>query len=416
MRKKIIIVTSIVLILLVGFFIASNLNYRVKVSSWFSIPSHSFIEENNIKKINIELSENDKLHFERLYRDYHGEGLGPKNELFSKYYSENNKWIRTNLTINEKKFRVKIKSHGRTPYAHKYGDHFSLAIKFQDKLYPFFSKRINLIIYNRIQLKSDILKLMTSKFNLIRPSFELVSANIGNKGDYFFFIEERVNEDFFISRNLPMIIFNKGFGGSLICFDSTDSTEFSSKLEKELKKRTKLSSNLKIKIKDNYRIFNNSIIKNDVNELKKHIDINYWSQLNAFRIIFGSDSHGFSNENLEMAYDTISSLFYPIVHRDVNSTQLPNCQTPYTFMDSTRVVIPFWLLLDSDSAFLEITNRKINSFLLKNSVALLTREFNDLIKYYKSAYIFEHAYINNKMDGTTILENVNCLNNLHNTK
>ena len=46
-----------------------------------------------------------------------------------------------------------------------------------------------------------------SKYNI----GDLNIKEFGNKGDYFFFIEERINEDFFISRNLPMIIFNKGF-------------------------------------------------------------------------------------------------------------------------------------------------------------------------------------------------------------
>jgi hypothetical protein len=383
------------------------------LASWLSIPSTKFIKQNNIKKIKIELSENDKLHFERLYLDYHGEGLGPKNKFFLKHYTENNRWIRTNLILNGNNFNVKIKSHGRTPYAHKYGNHFSLAIKFQDRPYPFFSKRINLTIYNRIQLKSDILKLMASKFNLIYPSFELVSAEIGDKNENFFFVEERINQDFFSNRNLPMIIFNNGFGGSLICFDSLKKEVLYSQLEKELRKRTKLSATLKTQIKKNYSNFNDAIIKNNCAELKKYIDINYYGRLNAFRVIFGSDGHGFSNENLEMSYDTISHLFYPIPHRDVISTALDNCQSPYTFMDSTREIIPFWLILDKDSDFLKITNQQIAEFLLKNDVSSLTRDFNAIINYYKSSHVFEYSYINNGKNGAAILKNVAFLDSIH---
>lgn len=416
MRKIILIVISITLIISVGYFLANNLDYRTNLSSWLSIPSDSFVEANNIKKVEIELSKDDKLHYERLFQDYHGEGIGPENELFVKYYSENNIWKKTNLIIDKKKYEVKIKSHGRTPYAHKYGDNFSLAIKFLDNPYPFFSKRINLVIYNRIQLKSEILKLMALKFNLIHPNFELVSAKVGDKENYFYFVEERINEDFFIKRNLPMVIFNKGLDGSLICFNYKDKISLNSQLEKELKKRNQLSPELKTQIKVSYQNFNTAIINNNVDELKKYIDIDYFSRLNAFRTIYGSDGHGFSNLNLEMAYDTISSLFYPIVHRDVNSTTLTNCQEPYSFMDSTRAIIPFWLLLDSDSVFLQMTNEKIESFFLKNSLSSLTSEFDDLINYYKSSHIFEFSYMNNGMNGTTILENFKCLNNLHNTK
>jgi len=418
LKNNKLIFSSIVLfaILLALYSISTDLNYRVKIAAWLSIPSKSFVKEHGIKKIRIQLSENDELHFKRLYRDYQKEGLGPGNELFKKYYKKNNKWIKTTLVINEKKFKVKIKSHGKTPWAHKYGNHFSLAIKFQDNPYPFFSKRINLIIYNRIQLKSDILKLMASKFNLIHPGFELVSCKIGDKVEYLFFIEERINEDFFLNRNLPMIIFNKGVNGSLFCFDSANSKKQALKLEKKLSKRTKLSAVLKKLIKDNYRDINNTIVKKDVEGLKKFIDEDYCARLNAFRVIYGSDGHGSCNGNFEMSYDTISHLFYPIAHRDFLTTTLANCQSPYTFMDSTKYIIPFWLILNNDSEFLKITNQKIDKFLLKNNVSSISCEFDELINYYKASHVFESSYINNGMNGTSIIENIECLNNSHNTK
>ena len=415
-NKLIFLSIALFAILIALYNISTDLNYRVKIASWLSIPSKSFVEENGIKKIKIQLSENDKLHFERLYRDYHKEGLGPGNELFKNYYKKNNKWIKTTLVINEKNFNVRIKSHGRTPWAHKYGDNFSLAIKFQDNPYPFFSKRINLIIYNRIQLKSDILKLMASKFNLIHPSFELVSAKIGDKSESLFFIEERINEDFFYKRNLPRVIFNKGNYGSLFCFDSANSTKQDLQLIKELGKRTKLSADLKILIKNNYRNINNTIVKKDVDELKKNIDVDYCASLNAFRVVYGSDGHGSENGNFEMSYDTISHLFYPIAHRDFISTTLANCQSPYTFMDSTKYIIPFWLILDKDTDFLKITNQKIDEFLLKNNVTSLSSEFNELINYYKPSHIFEYSYMNNGMNGNSILKNVECLSNSKSTK
>jgi hypothetical protein len=155
-------------------------------------------------------------------------------------------------------------------------------------------------------------------------------------------------------------------------------------------------------------------IKNDVKELKKYIDIDYCASLNAFRVIYGSDGHGFSNENLEMSYDTISHLINPIVHRDDNSSSLANCLYPYTFMDSTKEIIPFWLILDKDSDFLKITNQKIDEFLLKNNVSSLYSEFDDLINYYKSSHVFAFSYMNNGMNGNSILENAECLENLFN--
>lgn len=84
MKNNKLIFSSIVLfaILLALYSISTDLNYRVKIAAWLSIPSKSFVKEHGIKKIRIQLSENDELHFERLYRDYQKEGLGPGNELF----------------------------------------------------------------------------------------------------------------------------------------------------------------------------------------------------------------------------------------------------------------------------------------------------------------------------------------------
>ena len=41
----------------------------------------------------------------------------------------------------------------------------------------------------------------------------------------------------------------------------------------------------------------------------------------------------------------------------------------------------------------------------------LSRKFDNLINYYKSSHIFEYSYINNKMNGTAILENIQCFDN-----
>ena len=121
---------------------------------------------------------------------------------------------------------------------------------------------------------------------------------------------------------------------------------------------TKLSTGLKTQIKDKYFNLNKIIVKKDIEGLKKYIDIDYCAKFNSFRVIYGSDGHGSYYGNFKISYDTISHLFYPIAHRYFLSTTLANCQSPYAFMDSTKYIFPFWLILDLDSEFLKITNLK----------------------------------------------------------
>ena len=218
--------------------ISSNINLdncKRMVSSWLSIPNRNFIDSNNIKIVKIDIKKEDNQHYKRLFRDYIP-GLDPTeenaNSKFLSYYSENNNWKNAILSIKDEIFDVKIKSHGRTPFGHKFGKYFSLSIKFKSKSFPFFSKRVNFIIYNRIQLSSEILKLLSSKFNLYRPRFEIVSANVGNNGEYYYFVEERINEDFFKVRNLTMVIFNENIDGSLIYNGTIRNTELSKSLSK----------------------------------------------------------------------------------------------------------------------------------------------------------------------------------------
>ena len=410
--KKIIIYIGLILLFVSTIILFNHRATRIRLSSWLARPNPSFIESNNLKKLQIEMNEANEAHFNRLFKDYVGEGGAENNEDFLEYYSENNTWKNTNLSINGKLYKIEIKSHGRNPWAHKFGDHISYDIKFKDKPFPFFSRRINLIIYNRIQLRNEIIKLISSKFNLFCPKSELVSVKIGDLGEYLYFVEERIDDDFFSFRKLPMIIFNSGIDGSLIYNGTASNNKLVVKLDNELAKRKDIDSTLKSKIKFDFAKINLAIEKKNVAELKQCIDLNYLSRLNAFRVIYGSDGHGFNSINFEMSYDTVSGLFYPLIHRDINSNILNNCKEPYTFMDSTRVNIPFWIILDSDKEFLNMTQKEIDLFLANNSDSSLSKELKNIYDYYKSSHVFEFSFINNGIDGSAIIENVNCLKKL----
>ncbi len=382
---------------------------RLKVSAICSVPSDDFVTKNSLKKIQINFTPEDELHFEVLFENFSNDKF-PDDSLHT--YNKQNRWRNTTITVNEKEYAVKVKCHGRSPYRQKFGNYFSLAIKFQNELVPGFAKRINLIVYNRIQLTGDLLSLTTSKFNIPIPKQELALVTFGTKGDCFFFVEERIDSSYFSSRNLPCVIFNKKIDGSLIMDETSNLSTLNAQLEKELSKKNnakKYSTNLTLQIKQDYNAFNVAIEGEDVSDLSKYMDLNYLAKVNAFRIIYGSDGHGFDNVNIEMAYDTIVRKFYPLLHRDINSTVLENCSNPYVFMDETRNNIPFWMLLDSDSNFVQKTQNQLAVFMSSTDVKTMQKELEELHEYYKKSHVFEFSYLNNIYDGQAILQNMKCL-------
>lgn len=398
--------TLFILAIITVFKIKNSPDYRSYVSLKLSIPNNSFIANNEIKKVDVKFSDEDKVHFKRLFKDYHGKGDGPKNKDFLDYYAVNNNWRETILNVNGQNYNVKIKSHGRTPYFHCHGNYFSLAVKFSSKPYPFYAKRVNMIIYNRIQLRSELTKLNASKFDLLQPKFEIVSANVGDSGDYYYFIEERIDDYFFKSRKLPLIIFNKGVDGSLIYFDEYKMGNLQETLDNKLKKDKHISTALKKQIRDDYMSLNNAIVNKNIDTLKHYIDQDYYARLSAFRVIHGCDGHGFNYFNLEMAYDTISRQFYPIVHRDVNTTNIPDRKKKHEDLArSTPWKSPPWEILNTDSNFIELRNKALQSFLSTNSKISLKQEIDSLNNYYKDLFFFESSYMNDGVNGHTLINN-----------
>ena len=61
-------------------------------------------------------------------------------------------------------------------------------------------------------------------------------------------------------------------------------------------------------------------------------------------------------------------------------------------MDSKREEIPFWILLDSDSVFIQKTHEHLKIFLSNNSKNSIKKEIDSIHKFYRSAFNFEFSY------------------------
>lgn len=371
--KKIRKIFIVVATILIGYFAVNFLfpellySTRVEISSWLSRVDKNGVEKANLPQVNIIFDDNVTVHFNELYKLYSGNTF-PDNVLGQ--YKKKNTWQEVTVEVSGKKYDVLVKNHGQSPTDHKKGSHFSLSVKCKNQPNPFFSKRVNFVIYNRIQLTNSLVKLMSSKMDLLCPNFETACVTIGNNKPSLYYIEERINKEFFKKRHLPMLI---------------------------IKKNGKVSETRK----QDLLHFNSAIKNGNTSIVKQHLNLDYMSNLQAFRTIYGCDGHGFNVENMELAYDTIQRKFYPIVHRDVHNTIL-------TGRISENV--PLFITLENDSVFQQLTREKIRLFLKTYKIEDIKKEITAVREFHQNLFSYKFSYINNGYDGSSIIKNMNLLN------
>jgi len=412
-KLRVAILVFVLIFSSISIYIYNDFDSRLKISSYLSILNKDSEFSKSLKSITIHLEKDDEIHFKKLYKDYKKEGLGVENQMFLTYYKNNNDWKKALFELEGKYYKIKVKSHGRTPYAQKFGKHFSLALKFKTKTSPLVSKRVNFIIYNRIQMDYEILKVFSEKLNLLCPEFELVKASFGSNEEYYYFIEERIDEHLFESRDLPMIIFNKGVDGALIYNNKSDSLFLlKNKLNEFLLSNNKIDEETKDRIKKDFSAFNMALKSNDKKTVLKYFDLEYMAKLNVFRLLYGSDGHGFNSVNLEMAYDINQRKFYPFVHRDIESRSLIGDEDVFNQIDNATYKIPFWLILDADDNFKKMTLIEIRNFLKDNPIDSIQKTLDKINDLYKSLFKFEFSYSSNNFNGDIIINNMKVLSKL----
>ncbi len=392
----------------------NTLDFKLNAVANLAYMNADFSEKHGLKKIELNTSNSDELHFNRLYRDYYAEGLGPENDAFLQYYSKNNAWRRASMVIDGEKYKVQVKSHGRTPYAHKFGALFSLAVKFK-KNAPFFnSNRVNFVIYNRIQMRLALLEHFAQKFNVLTTHYELIDFKFGERRRALYFVEQRINEDFFKTNNLPYIVFNDNVDGSLIYNQDFSLEQLEHQLTLALEQHS-YSTTLKKQIKDDYQAFNKAIQAQDHNTMLELLDANYCARLEALRVVYGCDGHGFNFVNLDVVYDTIKHVFYPIVNRDIVSNKIQDCQGLKNQARQTYIS-NFWQVLEQNEHFNYKTQQALYDFLEQNNSADIAHQINNINKQYLESHLLKKTSLNNRFDGSTLLDNINCLRTFKNEK
>lgn len=401
--KKVLFIASIPVILIaLKLLLTPNILIRVKhhVMGVSYALNEEWLDVNKEIQVDLQYSPNVTSHFKGLYRGY-GDYSFKKDCLAT--YLINNKWQDALLVANGKSHKVKIKNHGRSPRAHVYGNHFSLGLKSKEELFEYGGKRLNLVVYNRLQISNSILQLFSSKFELPMPLFKLLVVNVSSKGQGLYYLEERIGESYFKRIGWSCLIFNKGENGVGLYHSNKSKNKLDQELTESLEKLS-ASARVKSNIRSDFKKFNSALKNVKVDSLAALLDLKYMTRLMAFREVYGCNGHGFGGENFNVAYDTIHRKFYPLVHRDVFSSDSSNRKSYGS---------PIFEYLMRDSTIASLTQKEIKKFLGDYSDSDIENEILEVRSRIRKVFLLEHQFLNNNKDGRDVLKNIKLLRNEH---
>jgi len=350
----------------------------------------SLVEE--IPLIRVVLSRKDVAHFAELYRRYETEvrchndpGLkcsGPQG-----YYIKNNQWKKADLFYMGKKYKIKIKAHGRNPTSHRAGKYISFGIKLRGNHQINNANRFNLIIHERIPSRYSLTKDLSSRFDLLIQKQELVSVRINDWEEKLYYFEHRLNSSFMETHgNSSLKLFKYDLSESeedksLILaqkdhINDFDPLLFSQMFKESLEAEGFIGKNGE-ELLERYLALNQAIVNNKPQEIHSFFDEDYITSFNAVRLILGYTGHGSVRENLYVFFNMANGKFYPILTRDhipdllpkngtvenkINDWEYPNASNH--FLPSTKTIkLPLFHLLSQNDHLRQVKYKKLFKFI-----------------------------------------------------
>ena len=277
--------------------------------------------------IQLLLSRQDVAHFADLYSKFENPKFGVQ------HYLQDNKWRKAELVHDGRKYRIKIKSHGRNPSGHRAGKFISFAVKLDGGERLLGYRRFSLIVRNRIQSDRQVLKQLSEDLDLLYHDLFIVRVKINSWEEKLYYLQPQFDDAYFETQNLAsMRTFTRSVSptesshksmlnikGAGSYFDpSVYQSDFLTLLDDEV-----YSVDQKREIIGRHKELNTVLQAGDYRHLIDYIDLEYIASFDAFRTIAAASEHGFASEtNFHVVYDFANGKFYPIVTDDAYWTRL----------------------------------------------------------------------------------------------
>ena len=379
------------------------LSYYLEYNN-INIKNINDLDSNKIKNLELEffhlnISENNWKNLLNLNHIYYNDSLDDYEK--SSYYKKNNIWINGQLIHNKTTYRVKVKNHGKSPSGHFKDLSMSLTIKLAEGQQIKGVKKFSFIIYNRIKAKSEAISIFSEEFKLHKIHSKLVKLKINNTPVNLFFFEKKYKNSTLKSFNPNLIKIAYKDRKSIICLSSNDTNElkYILSLNQDFCEKKKYSKKIRNRIKEiNYCVFHNNL-----DSIHTFFDLEYISSFDLVKNLLGFTSHGFLSFNLQIALDTNTLKFYPILHRDNFIWKYDNYFDIYEQTNNYSILNKNNLFSAKSAIFNLISN---NAIIRKRSIdkfrhinTELFSQYDDLINihldFQKHSFLKKHLFKSN---------------------
>ncbi|MCH2233965.1 MAG: hypothetical protein MK078_06895 [Crocinitomicaceae bacterium] len=311
------------------------------------------------------------------------------SEKGQEYYIENRKWQKAMITTPSGTFKVKIRSHGKLPDNHHYGENFSFQVK-GDELKEYYRvSKLRFIIYQRIKEKNDHLVFMEENFQLLRAKRnEMVKVSMNGNLEHLYFLE--FNDLATSNQSNNKILQEVGVHKSGISAMSNDVDIDKDELNN-------------IRFKDEYMQFQKAIDENNSEYVLSVSEEEYLLNYFAVKAIYGFSGHECYPANFHMYLDTITMKFYPAISREpvfnplYNKDDLKDALITYNHavLDRSSTVLSYYKAVLSNSTFFSKLKAHLSSIIKEKSKAIISN-WNENIErhklYWQQSFLWYSLY------------------------
>lgn len=278
----------------------------------------------NVPTFKLILSKRDVNHLLNLHKQLENSDSGLD------YYSRNNVWRKAKLEFNGKKYKIKVKSHGRAPSNHRNGYHISYAIRLTNNEQINGVKRFSLIVRDHIQSGKFLTYSLAEEYDLITKKESLVNLEVNNWPSKYYYFDSRMDNAFMERFGRSSY---KRFGYDLGETESTakslliDRLPYTSSQMKEIfYKEMSQEDSYNELFRTNYFNFfdsvNNVLASENSNVIDKYFNYDYITSFMAVNSLLGHGSHFSTRENFYIFYNVSDGFLYPVFTRDTNTHKL----------------------------------------------------------------------------------------------
>ncbi len=259
------------------------------------------------------LSRSDVAHFADIYSKFEDPRFGDA------YYAAHNRWRSAKMRFDGVKWKIKIKSHGKSPNDHRNGRFISYGVKMPRGRCVYNAHRFEFIIRERVLPERLRTFILAKKLGLLFQPERLVRLNINGAGKLYYF-EHRLDDAYLeVLGRSSYRIFTDDNDFSMVYADRASKEEmegFRAGMEAALAPLGLPPSHVSA-ITDRYDALNKAIAYGGASSVASFFDKDYIASYIAETWLNGYvQGHGFCRGNLYVFLDTASGKFYPAFTRD----------------------------------------------------------------------------------------------------